>query len=232
MVSDHAKRTHLLISSLVEQEVHKNTLQRTSLKEQLQTSLSESQDLRTKLNSLGITFSKTVSDCEESEKSTGSSEISTLKSARTTLEETIARQKSRIETLETSHRDTLTLIEKKNGEISRNEDEYKLLQTKYIEARREISTTENALQEAQSQVSTLTYKEQSLQQEVDFLRKDNERLAAEVNTKSSDFATYRKEKVSPLETRIDTSLRKSRSSSPSSKKPPPPQIQTKNKIAC
>lgn len=138
-----------------------------------------------------------MSDGEESEKSVESSEISALKSAKTTLEETIARQKSRIETLETSHRDTVTLIEKKNSGISRNEEEYKLLQTKYIEARREISTTENALQEAQSQVSTLTYKEQSLQQEVDFLRKDNERLAAEVNTKSSDFATYRKEKVSP-----------------------------------
>jgi nucleoprotein TPR len=111
------------------------------------------------------------------------------------MEGTVARQKSRIQTLETSQRDTLTLIEKKNAEISRNEEEYKQLQTRYIEARREISTAENALQEAQSQVSTLSYKEQTLQQELDFLRKDNERLAAEINTKSSDFSSYRKEKV-------------------------------------
>jgi chromosome segregation ATPase len=111
------------------------------------------------------------------------------------LEETISRQKLRIETLEASHKDTLSLLEKRNGEISRNDEEYKQIQTKYIEARREISNTENALQEAQGQVSTLSYKEQSLQQEVDFLKKDNDRLIGELNTKASDFSTYRKEKV-------------------------------------
>ena len=103
----------------------------------------------------------------------------------------------RIETLETSHKDSLALLEKKTSDISRNEEEYKQLQTKYIEARREISNTENALQEAQGQVSTLTYKEQSLQQEVEFLRKDNDRVVSELNTKASDFSTYRKEKVPP-----------------------------------
>ena len=133
----------------------------------------------------------------ESEKSTAVSEVSSLKSANATLQETISRQKSRIETLETSHKDTLTLLEKKNAEISRNEEEYKQLQTKYMEARREISNTETALQEAQGQVSTLTYKEQSLQQEVEFLRKDHDRVVSELNTKATDFSAYRKEKVSP-----------------------------------
>jgi chromosome segregation ATPase len=111
------------------------------------------------------------------------------------LEETISRQKSRIETLEASHKDTLRLLEKKNGEITRNEEEYKQLQTKYIEARREISNTENSLQEAQGQVSTITYKAQSLQQEAELLRKDNGRLVGELNAKAADFSTYRKEKV-------------------------------------
>jgi chromosome segregation ATPase len=97
--------------------------------------------------------------------------------------------------LETSHKETLTLLEKNNADISRNKEEYKQLQTKYIEARREISNSENALQEAQGQVSTLTYKEQSLQQEVGFLRKDNERVVGELNTKANDFSAYRKEKV-------------------------------------
>ena len=106
----------------------------------------------------------------------------------------------RIETLETSHKDSLALLEKKNSDISRNEEEYKQLQTKYIEARREISNTENALQEAQGQVSTLSYKEQSLQQEVEFLRKDNDRVVGELNTKATDFSTYRKEKVPPSQT--------------------------------
>jgi len=103
----------------------------------------------------------------------------------------------RIETLETSHKDSLALLEKKTSDISRNEEEYKQLQTKYIEARREISNTENSLQEAQGQVSTLSYKEQSLQQEVEFLRKDNDRVVGELNTKATDFSTYRKEKVPP-----------------------------------
>jgi chromosome segregation ATPase len=136
-----------------------------------------------------------VSHYLESENSTGVSEVSSLKSSKASLEETISRQKSRIETLETSHKDTLSLLEKKNNDISRNEEEYKQLQTKYIETRRELSNSENALQEAQGQVSTLTYKEQSLQQEVEFLRKDNDRVVAELNTKANDFSAYRKEKV-------------------------------------
>ena len=172
---------------------------------------------------------------EESDKSSGSAEISSLKSANATLEETIARQKSRIETVETSHRDTLTLLEKKNAEISRNEEDYKQLQTKYIETRREISTMENALQEAQSQVSILTYKEQSSQQEIDFLRKDNERLAAEVNTKSSDFSTYRKEKVPHfrmLGLWLMYSLRKFRSFSRSLRRYLRRRMRMQSKIVC
>jgi nucleoprotein TPR len=118
-----------------------------------------------------------------------------LKSTVATLEVTVSRQKMRIETLEASHKDSLALLEKKNSELSRNEEQYKQLQTKFIEARREISNTENALQEAQGQVSTLSYKEQSLQQEVEFLRKDNDRVVGELNTKATDFSSYRKEKV-------------------------------------
>jgi len=134
----------------------------------------------------------------ESEKSSGVSEVSALKATNTTLEETISRQKLRIETLETSHKDSLTLLEKKNADLLRNEEDYKQLQTKYHETRRELSKVENELQEAQGQLSTLTYKEQSLEQEVKLLRKDNERLDTELNTKANDFSAYRREKVSIL----------------------------------
>lgn len=123
------------------------------------------------------------------------SEISSLRSTNATLDETISRQKLRIETLETSHKDSLALLEKKNGDIARNEEEYKQLHMKYSDARRQISDAENAVQEAQGQVSTLTYKEQSLQQELEFIKKDNERLVGELNTKATDFSTYRKDKV-------------------------------------
>ena len=137
----------------------------------------------------------------------------------------------RIETLETSHKDSQALVEKKNAEILRNEEEFRQLQTKYIEARREISNTENILQEAQGQVSTLSYKEQSLQQEVEFLKKDNSRLVEELNTKANDFSIYRKEKVqsSALE-ESDCSPPKSRNCSPSSRKSRQHQIPMLNKI--
>ena len=131
----------------------------------------------------------------ESEKSAAVAEVSALKLSNMTLEETVSRQKSRIETLETSHNDTLILLEKKNSEISRNEEEYRQLQTKYIEVRREIANTENTLEETRGRVSTLTYKEQSLQQEVEYLRKDYERVVKELDIKATDFSTYRKEKV-------------------------------------
>ena len=97
--------------------------------------------------------------------------------------------------METSHKDTLSLLEKKSGDILRNEEEYKQIQAKYVESRREVSQLENSLQECQGQVSTLTYKDQTLEQELSFLKQDNERLAGELTTKATDFSTYRKEKV-------------------------------------
>lgn len=133
------------------------------------------------------------------------SEVSSLKSVNVSLEETISRQKLRIETLETSHKDSLALLEKKTNEISRNEEEYKRLHQKYVEARRDVSTTENILQEAQGQSSALAYKAQSLEQELEFIKKDNERLVDELNTKANDFSAYRKEKV-PLSTTIYSSF--------------------------
>jgi len=213
-----------------EQQVHTSNVKVSSMKEQLQKSISETHELRLKLNTLGTRtccFCLTI----EFEKSSGASQVTTMKSTVATLEETISRQKLRIETLETSHKDSLALLEKKNSDISRNEEEYKQLQTKYIEARREISNAENALQEAQGQVSTLTYKEQSLQQEVEFLRKDNDRVVSELNTKANDFSTYRKEKVysAPL-VHADHSLRKSRNYNLSSRKCPPPQMPTPSRI--
>ena len=165
------------------------------MKEQLEQCHNETSELRIKLNALGTLPPTCRTHIVESEKSSGVSEVSTLKSTTATLEETISRQKMRIETLETSHKDSLTLLEKKNADILRNEEEYKQLQAKYHETRRELSNVENELQEAQGQVSTLTYKEQSLEQEVKLLRKDNERLDTELNTKAHDFSTYRREKV-------------------------------------
>ena len=132
--------------------------------------------------------------------------MSSLKSQNATLEETISRQSMRIETLEATHKDTLALLEKKNSDISRNEEEYKQLQIKYMEARRELANNENALQELQGQLSTLSYKNQSLQQEVEFLKRDNDRLVTELNTKATDFSNYRKEKsaqVSQLESELE-----------------------------
>jgi len=97
------------------------------MKEQLQKSITEAQDLKAKLNNLGMNLGEPQTlTLEESDKSSRSAEISSLKSAITTLEETITRQKSRIETIETSHRGTLTLLEKKNAEISRNEASNKI----------------------------------------------------------------------------------------------------------
>ena len=142
----------------------------------------------------------------ESERSSGVSEVTLLKSQNATLEETISRQKMRIETLEVTHKDTLALLEKKSTEIARNEEEYKQLQAKHMEVRRELANSETALQEAQGQISTLTYKEQSLQQEAEFLKRDNERLASELNTKATDFSNYRKEKsaqVTQLESELE-----------------------------
>lgn len=65
---------------------------------------------------------------------------------------------------------------------------------KTIELRRELSTAEQNLQNANSASASSRFREQSLQQELDLTKKNNEWFENELKTKSADHNKFRKEK--------------------------------------
>lgn len=65
---------------------------------------------------------------------------------------------------------------------------------KTIELRRDLSTAEQNLQNANSAAATARFREQSLQQELDLTKKNNEWFETELKTKNAEHVKFRKEK--------------------------------------
>lgn len=122
------------------------------------------------------------------------SEISSLKSSSTSNETETTSLKSRISSLETSNRDTLSLLESKSAAHDKLAEELSAQHKKTIELRREISTAEQNLQTANSASASARFREQNLQQELDLTKKNNEWFETELKTKNGEHIKFRKEK--------------------------------------
>lgn len=117
--------------------------------------------------------------------------------------------KIRVQSLESDKRDTLEALDRKSTDYDRLQDEYAAVQSKTIEIRREASSLETQLQQAQSAQTTAKFREQNLAQEVDLLKKNNEWLDGELKTKVAEFQRFRKEKatqVATLQRELDDAL--------------------------
>lgn len=121
-------------------------------------------------------------------------EISTLKSSSTSHEGEANTLKSRISSLEESNRDTLRLLESKSAAHDKLAEELSAQHKKTIELRRDLSTAEQNLQNANSAAATARFREQSLQQELDLTKKNNEWFETELKTKNAEHVKFRKEK--------------------------------------
>ncbi|KAJ5570589.1 uncharacterized protein N7459_010019 [Penicillium hispanicum] len=133
-------------------------------------------------------------DQAETTRSTLESEISTLKSSSTSNVTEVNSLKSRIASLEASNRDTLALLESKSAAHDKLAEELSAQHKKTIELRRELSTAEQNLQNANSASASARFREQSLQQELDLTKKNNEWFETELKTKSAEHTKFRKEK--------------------------------------
>lgn len=121
-------------------------------------------------------------------------EISTLKSSSTSNEGEVSSLKSRITSLEESNRDTLRLLESKSAAHDKLAEELSAQHKKTIELRRELSTVEQNLQNANSASASARFREQSIQQELDLTKKNNEWFETELKTKNAEHIKFRKEK--------------------------------------
>ncbi len=121
-----------------------------------------------------------------------------LKSTSSTSVSEVSELRSRISSLESANRDTVSLLEAKSTAHDRLAEELSTQHRKTLELRREVSEFEQSLQQANSASATAKYREQSLQQEIDSLKRSNDWYETELKTKSTEYLKYRKEKGSRI----------------------------------
>lgn len=100
----------------------------------------------------------------------------------------------RISSLESSNRDTISLLDSKTTAYDNLAGELADQHQKVVELRREVSTLEQSVQSANAASSSAKFHEQSLQQEIEQLKRSNDWLDSELKTKSAEYSKYRKEK--------------------------------------
>ncbi len=125
-------------------------------------------------------------------------ELQTLKSTSSTSTSEVFDLRTRINSLESSNRDTLSLLEAKSTAYDRLAEDISTQHQRTIELRREVSGLEQSIQQANSASASAKYREQSLQQEVDLLKRNNDWYETELKTKSGEYLKYRKEKGSRI----------------------------------
>ncbi|KAJ5630982.1 nuclear pore complex protein An-Mlp1 [Penicillium longicatenatum] len=179
---DELKSDKLRLEVELENAVRSNESKIKVLKGTVEKGHSEVEELRKKLH--------------ESESTRGKleAEISTLKSSSTSNESEVSSLKSRITSLEESNRDTLRLLESKSAAHDKLAEELSAQHKKTIELRRELSTIEQNLQNANSASASARFREQSIQQELDLTKKNNEWFETELKTKNAEHIKFRKEK--------------------------------------
>ena len=101
---------------------------------------------------------------------------------------------ARIDTLESSNRDTVSLLESKSIACDNLAEELTDQHQKTVELRRQVTTLEQTVQSAKVEANNAKLHEQGLQQEIEHLKRNNDWLDNELKTRSSEHTKFRKEK--------------------------------------
>ncbi|KAK5259972.1 Protein mlp1 [Exophiala xenobiotica] len=192
-------------SKQVKTEVELETFVRTSeskvkvLQNSRDKALAESSKLRVELQSTGehaCTVFKGLSLTTDTEnaKSRLETELDQMRSATANENSEINTLKSRVNSLETTNRDTLALLESKTTAYENLSQDLAAQHQKAAELRKQIAILEQSTQSANASVASAKFKEQSLLQEVDLLKKNNEWLENERKIKADEHTNFRKEK--------------------------------------
>ncbi|KAL8639350.1 MAG: hypothetical protein Q9228_003615, partial [Teloschistes exilis] len=135
---------------------------------------------------------------EEQARTAVESELETLQSATSNSTSEVTALKTRITSLESSNRDTLSLLETKSAAYDKLTEELSNQHQKTVELRQEVATLEQRVQFADANASTARYREQSLSQEIEQLKRNNDWLDRELKAKSQEYSSFRKEKNARL----------------------------------
>ncbi|KAH0556454.1 hypothetical protein GP486_005636 [Trichoglossum hirsutum] len=179
---DEVNAAKLLLDVELENAVRTGDSRTRGLKASVEKGLKELAELRGKLKE------------EENSRSALESELQNAKSSSSVSASEVQTLRSRVSTLESSNRDTVSLLEAKCTSYDRLSEELSVQQQKSIDYRREITELEQTVQTAQSAANRAKFKEENYQSEIDRLTNSNDFLGAELKTKTTEYLKYRKEK--------------------------------------
>lgn len=121
-------------------------------------------------------------------------ELEHLRASTSTTTSELSTLRSRITSLESSNRDTLSLLESKTMAHDNLTQELNAQHQKSVELRREVSKLEQSVQSSDAASTSARFHEQGLQQEIESLKRNNDWLEKELKAKSEEYTKYRKEK--------------------------------------
>ena len=150
-------------------------------------------------------FSKLISSSETARASV-ESELENMRASASTTTSELSSLRTRITTLESSNRDTLSLLESKTTAYDSLAKELNAQHQKTAELRHEVSNLEQSVQSAKATYVGAKFREQGLQQEIESLKRNNDWLDKELKTKSGEYTKYRKDKnlrVTELQRQFD-----------------------------
>ncbi|KAL8734660.1 MAG: hypothetical protein Q9166_001316 [cf. Caloplaca sp. 2 TL-2023] len=134
------------------------------------------------------------------------SELESIKTSTASSTSEVTNLNTRITSLESSNRDTLSLLESKTTAYDKLAEELTAQHSKTLELRKEVTLLEQKAQSADATASTAKYHEQSLQQEIEQLKRNNDWLDRELKAKSDEYTKFRKDKgarISELQRQSD-----------------------------
>ncbi|KAI0449211.1 hypothetical protein F5B21DRAFT_518347 [Xylaria acuta] len=156
--------------------------QRDASNETAKKALKDVEDIRQKLNQ------------EETKRQTLENELQSLKSSSSTSQSDSDSLRARIASLETSNRESLAIIDTKNATNETLSQELQAQHQKNLKLSQEVTSLQQAVQNASATASSAKIREQGLQRQLEAVKRDIEWTDQELKKKTAEALSYRKEK--------------------------------------
>lgn len=131
---------------------------------------------------------------QETKAQTAENELQSLRTKTAGHDDEVKALNDKIETLQSSNRTNLGIIESNNKRDQTLSEELTKQHQKNVELSREITSVQQAEKNAKGQLSSAKYREDSLKQQLELARSNGEWLEKELKTKSDEALKFRKEK--------------------------------------
>lgn len=182
------------------QEYNEIYTQKLQLEVQLETSVRGAEAQRDASNETAKKALKDVEElrqklkAEETKRQALENELQTIKSSSSTSLSDIETLRVRIASLETSNREALAIIDTKNSANDTLSQELQAQHQKNLKLNQEITSLQQAVQNANNTANSAKFKEQSLQQQLEMAHRSADFFENELKTKTAEALKYRKEK--------------------------------------